>query len=189
MIIGIDPSLRATGVAALSPGFGEPGWAVRTIRSAAPVAPPNADLVQLRRMEKIVHQLRGTIDELTYGVKPTYFVIEYPALSKNEGMAHERSGLWWMIYQMATGYRHVPVLVVRPNLRAKYATGNGNSGKDEVMLAASRRYPNAPITNNNEADAVILAAMGARMMEVPVELSLPKTHLDAMKTLGQPVIG
>lgn len=182
MIIGIDPSLRATGLAVLGPSQVDPYWKVATIRSAAPVAPPNPDLAQLRRMQKIVHQLRTAINDLSYGVKPTYFVIEYPALSKNEGMAHERSGLWWMIYEMAVGHGHVPILVVRPNLRAKYATGNARSSKDEVLLAASRRYPDVPMSNNNEADAVVLAAMGARMLGVPVD-KLPLTNLDALKTL------
>lgn len=183
MIIGIDPSLQSTGLAVLGPSQIDPYWAVRTIRSAAPVAPPDSDMAQLRRMEKIVGQLRRAIEELTCGVKPTYFVIEAPAFSKNVGMAHERAGLWWMIYQMAAGWGHTPILVVKPNLRAKYATGNGNAGKDEVMLATSRRYPEAPISNNNEADTVVLAAMGARMLGVPVD-KLPLTHLDAMKTLS-----
>lgn len=186
MIVAIDPSLQSTGLAVLgidpaAPAV-NPRWAVRTIRSAAPVAPPNPHLADMRRMEKIVHQLRRAIEELTYGVKPTYFVIEAPAFSKNDGKAHERAGLWWLIYQMAAGYQHVPILVVKPNLRAKYATGNGNAGKDEVMLATSRRYPDAPISNNNEADTVVLAAMGARMLGLPID-KLPLTHLDAMKTL------
>src|SRR5690606_34094716 len=99
---------------------------------------------------------------------PDLIVMEAPAFSKNNGMAHERAGLWWKIYEAVTGYS-VHVLVVKPNLRAKYATGRGNAGKDEVMLAASRRYPDAEITNNNEADAVALAAMGARLMAEPVD--------------------
>lgn len=183
MIVAIDPSLTSTGLAVLGPSQTSPYWAVRTIRSAPPVAPPNPALASVRRMEKIVHQLRLAIEELCLGVRPTYFVIEAPAFSKNVGMAHERAGLWWMIYQAAAGYGHVPILVVKPNLRAKYATGNGGAGKDQVLLAASRRYPGVPMTNNNEADAVVLAAMGARVLGHPVD-QLPRTHLDAMKTLG-----
>lgn len=184
MIVAVDPSLTSTGLAVLGPSQVNPYWAVRTIRSAAPVAPPNPALASVRRMEKIVGDLRRAVEELTLGVRPTYFVIEAPAFSKNNGMAHERAGLWWMIYQALAGYGHVPILVVRPNLRAKYATGLGNAGKDQVLLAVSRRYPGVPITNNNEADAVVLAAMGARMLGVPVD-DLPRSHLDAMKTLAR----
>lgn len=182
MIIALDTSLTATGLAVLSPSTEpDPYWAVRTIRTVAPVAPPNPTLAQLRRMERITQQLRLAVQELCYGVKPTYGVIEAPAFSQGNGMAHERGGLWWMAYQMLVGHG-MPVLVVKPNLRAKYATGNGQAGKDEVLLAASRRYPNVPMTNNNEADAVVLAAMGARVIGCPVD-NLPRTHLDALKTL------
>ena len=75
---------------------------------------------------------------------------------------------------------------VPPSCRAKYATGKGNAGKDEVLLAASRRYPHAPIVGNDDADAVVLAAIGARLLGEPVEDSLPKTHLDALAKLTLP---
>lgn len=184
MIVSLDMSLSATGLVVLSPDTTpDPYWAVRTVRTVAPVAPPNPTLAQLRRMEKIVQQLRSSIQELCYGVRPDYGVIEAPAFSKGNGMAHERGGLWWMAYQMLVGLGPaVPVLVVKPNLRAKYATGNGQAGKDEVLLAMSRRYPQVPITNNNEADAAAMAAMAARLYGHPVD-NLPRTHLDALKTL------
>ena len=81
------------------------------------------------------------------------------------------------------------MLVVPASSRAKYATGRGNAGKDEVLLAVSRRYPHAPIVNNDQADAVALAAMGARLLGEPIEDSLPKTHLDALAKLAAPEIG
>jgi crossover junction endodeoxyribonuclease RuvC len=181
MILAIDPSLQCTGVAVLGPSQVNPYWAVRSIKTSAPVAPPTPHLAQLNRMERIVGEISRAGQEMTGGVRLSYAVIEGPAFSKNEGMAHERAGLWWMLYQMLAA-QHLPILVVKPNLRAKYATGNGTSGKDEVMLAASRRYPDVPITNNNEADAVILACMGARMLGTPVD-RLPAAHVDALKTL------
>lgn len=180
MIVAIDPSLQSTGLAVLGPSQVEPYWAVRTLRST----PQPNELGNLRRMEKLTAQMRRSIGEMSYGTHLRLGVIEAPAYSKNNGMAHERAGLWWMLFQMLVGHG-MPVLVVKPNLRSKYATGNGNAGKDEVLLAASRRYPGVPMTNNNEADAVVLAAMGARYFGVPVD-QLPKTHLDAMKTLIAP---
>ena len=183
MIIAVDPSLTATGLAVLSPSTDpEPYWAVHTVRSSAPVAPADPALAQLRRMERIAGATRRSIQELTYGVKPVFGVLEAPAFSKGNGMAHERAGLWWMLYQVLAGHG-IPVLVVKPNLRAKYATGNGGAGKDEVLLAASRRYPEVLFKTNHEADAVILAAIGARVLGMPIEKSLSKTHLDALRTL------
>ena len=81
-------------------------------------------------------------------------------------------------------YQGVPVGTIK-----KHATGKGNAGKDEVLLAVSRRYPQAPIVNNDQADAVTLAAMGARLLGEPVEDSLPKAHLDALAKLALPTSG
>lgn len=131
---------------------------------------------QLKRMRLISKQMGLFLADADM------VIIEAPAYSKNIGMAHERAGLWWMLYAAAGAVMHGDPLVIKPNLRAKYATGNGNAGKDEVMLAASRRYADAPIRNNNEADAVVLAAMGARLAGMEVD-SVPKTHAAALKTL------
>jgi crossover junction endodeoxyribonuclease RuvC len=188
VIIGIDPSLRSTGLALLSVAGETQSWGVTTIRSSAPTGAPNAELAQFRRMKRIVGDIQETIFlSVELGQTPHLAVIEGPAYSKNEGMAHERAGLWWFVYELMVGMR-VPICVVRPNLRAKYATGNGTSGKDEVMLAASRRYAAVPITNNNEADAVVLAAMGARLRGCPID-KLPKTHIEALKTLPTAQVG
>ena len=81
-------------------------------------------------------------------------------------------------------YQGVPVGTIK-----KHATGKGNAGKDEVLLAVSRRYPHAPIVNNDQADAVALAAMGARLLGEPVEDSLPKAHLDALAKIALPASG
>lgn len=178
MIVALDPSLTSSGLAVLGPSQAEPYWAVRTVRSGA----QSTELGNLRRMEKITTQIRCAIEEMSQGAHLGLAVIEAPAYSRGTGMAHERAGLWWMLYQMLVGLG-VPVLVIKPNLRAKYATGKGTSGKDEVMLAASRRYPCALIADNNQCDAVVLAAMGARYLGVPID-TLPKANLEAMRTLS-----
>jgi Holliday junction resolvasome RuvABC endonuclease subunit len=68
-----------------------------------------------------------------------------------------------------------------------YATGRGNKHeKDEVTVALIRRYADAPIQNNDEADATGLAMMGARLLGEPYEKSLPQTHLRAMEGLALP---
>lgn len=180
MIVAIDPSLSSTGLAVLGPSQVEPYWAVRTFRSS----PQSNELGNLRRMERLTAQMRRSIQEMSYGTHLGLGVIEAPAYSRTGGMSHERAGLWWMLFQMLVGHG-IPVLVIKPNLRAKYATGRGTAGKDEVLLAASRRYPGVPMTNNNEADAVVLAAMGARYLGVPVD-TLPKAHMEAMVTLTSP---
>lgn len=183
IVAAIDSSLANTGLARLeitdhSPatdGLRKAVWTTMTVKSD-PAKDTEYHPGQLKRMRLISKQMGLFLADADM------VIIEAPAYSKNIGMSHERAGLWWMLYAAAGAVMHGDPLVIKPNLRAKYATGNGNAGKDEVMLAASRRYADAPIRNNNEADAVVLAAMGARLAGMEVD-SVPKTHAVALKTL------
>lgn len=182
-VLAIDPSLSGTGLAVLDTAG--PFWSVGTLEGVKFGDGPRHEFARMHRLASgvmsWVDNLSGSLieDAAPIGL----IVIEAPAFSKNTGMAHERAGLWWKIYERCLEF-DAPILVIKPNVRAKYATGRGNAGKDEVMLAAARRYADAPVHNNNEADAVVLAAMGARYGESPIEASLPAAHLEAMRTVG-----
>lgn len=52
---------------------------------------------------------------------------------------HDLSGLWWCIVGALVD-RDIPVAIVPPMSRAKYATGKGNSRKAAVLDAAQKRY-------------------------------------------------
>lgn len=56
--------------------------------------------------------------------------------------------------------RDIPVAVISPTARAKYATGSGAARKTAVLEAAQRRY-GALLESDDEADALILRAMGS----------------------------
>lgn len=177
-VLGIDPSLTGTGLAMHRPLAGSP-WSVAQVKTKAPeVASHRASL---NRLTHIVREAAAFADSA-----PDLVVMEGPAFSSGVGRVHERAGLWWFLFNHFAGEVGLPVLVVAPNLRAKYATGRGTAGKDEVMIAAVRRYSDVPITENNTADAVILAAMGARLYGHPIEPSLPSANMAAMRTLSIP---
>lgn len=57
------------------------------------------------------------------------------------------------------------IQMVSPAELKKYATGKGNADKDTVMLAAAKLCPT--ITNNDEADAWWLWAIGMHLLEAP----------------------
>lgn len=183
IVAAIDSSLSGTGLARLEiidHGEDEDGerkavWSTMTIKAPVP-GDTQYHPGQLTRMRNICKQMALFIQDADM------VVIEGPAYSKGQGLAHERAGLWWMLYAAAGAVMHGDPLVILPNLRAKYATGSGNAGKDTVMLEASRRYVDSPIRNNNEADATVLAAMGARLAGMEID-TVPKTHLAALKTL------
>jgi crossover junction endodeoxyribonuclease RuvC len=58
-----------------------------------------------------------------------------------------------------------------------------------VLAAVVRRYPHTDVTGNDLADALVLAAMGARRLGFPIETSLPVANLAAMTKISWPQAG
>ena len=169
-ILGIDPSLTSTGIAIITDTTAPH---VETYGRGPAGQDPTA---RYHRLHHTAHRVAQLL------VQPTDLVIiERPAYDSRTGSQHDRSGLWWMIIQSCV-YAGVRVVEVSPSTVKKYATGNGKPGKEEVLAAVVRRYPDAPVSNNNEADALVLALIGARLIGRPVDAP-PKTHLDALKSL------
>lgn len=176
-IIGIDPSLTSTGLAVIDTEdrLVVPVW---TVGSSGHRADPWH--ARHARFRALTAQIIATTDADDADLA----VIEAPTLGQGRQGGHlDRHGLWWSIYG-ALADLHVTVVPVSSATRQKYATGKGNAGKDQVLLAVARRYPHIEVANNNEADAVVLAAIGARYLGEPVEDHLPKSHLDAMVKVG-----
>ena len=178
VVTGVDTSLTSTGVVTL--GSGDP--VLHRVRSAGKAD----DTLAMRRarLDKVAGQVVGAVLQ----DPPDLVVIEAPAFSSKGGHAHDRSGLWWLVVFALTG-RGVPVAEVTPTMRAKYATGAGagpRASKDAVLTAVVRRYSSVMVSGNDQADALILAAMGRRLLGCPIETSLPQDHLDAMRTLRLP---
>jgi len=176
--VGIDPSLTGTAIAVIDDDV----LSSRRLATVGHKADSYADtLDRLNRIERwLFRRLEdlGSID-LTIG-------IEGPSLSpRRMGLDHERAGLWWRLYTRAEKFAGEPIRVISPKTRAKYATGNGNAGKDQVLLAVSRRYPTFTGDTNDEADALVIAAICARLDGQPVEPFLPASHLAALDKLTE----
>lgn len=175
-VVGLDLSLTSTGLAVIREGsvpatttFGKSG---------------KSDATVVQRATRLATLTDQIVNEIDY-YRPHLVVIESPAYANTGGHSHDRSGLWWLVVQMLLG-RKFPVLEVPPTCRAKYATGKGNAGKHEVVIAVTRRYPEVEFGTDDEADALVLAAIGMRLFGVPIEPRIPETHLDALKTLHLP---
>lgn len=167
-IVGLDLSLTATGVADITRGAPS---TVRTIKSKG------AKDATLGDRSVRLHNLAADI--LTASCIADVVVIEQPAYNQTGGSHHDRSGLWWLVVD-GLAFEPLRMVEVTPQAVKKYATGKGNASKDEVLAAVVRRYPNVEVANNNEADALVLAAIGARLNGHPIEESLPKANLDAL---------
>jgi Holliday junction resolvasome RuvABC endonuclease subunit len=146
-VLGLDLSLTGTGIARIG------GDGVELLTTVRPG-------------KRTGHErLQYILDAIGQG--STYqqldlVVIEGPSYGSQGGQQghHERAGLWWLVthglYAVGRSYA-----VVAPKARAKYATGNGNDGKPAVLAAVRERYGHlAEVHNDNEADALALAAMG-----------------------------
>lgn len=179
-MVGLDLSLTSTGLAFMRWNEGDDALERVTMRLRS-TGDANATLYQ--RAARL-HRLAHDIIDATASVSPDLVVVEQPAFSRTTGHMHDRSGLWWMVTGQLIAHDHRTVEVA-PTARAKYATGAGNAGKDAVLAAAVKRYPDWDITGNDVADAVILAAMGARHLGHPID-SLPQVHLAAMTKVRWP---
>lgn len=176
--LGIDLSLTGTGLAVVDHG--------ELVRVSTVKSKGTADASLLERGMRL-DQLADRITEHVLTEGTDLVVIEAPAFASKSGHMHDRSGLWWITVNRLLTW-NLLVAEVTPTGRATYGTGKGNAGKDAVLAAVIRRYDTeaVPINNNNEADAVVLASMGARQLGEPVEPSLPQTHLRAMDAVRWP---
>ena len=77
----------------------------------------------------------------------------------------------------------VPFVLCPPGTLKKYATGNGNAGKDQVTNACQKRLGYDGY-NNDEADALWLRAIGLDLCGVPL-VELPKVQAEALKLMRQ----
>ena len=171
-VIGIDLSMTSTGLAVIDGGTIE----THTVTSKADVGTLRSFLT---RSEQIA-------DDIDYAVslRPTdLVVIEGMAFAAKSSSLDKIHAHWWLVVKYLLGYVNQEPVVITSGQRCKYATGSGSAKKDVVLAAVIKRYTQADPAGNDEADAVIFAAMGARHLGYPVEESLPLLNLEAMKAV------
>lgn len=166
-VAGLDISLTGTGIATLG---------------GTTLIPSTG-----RRKDSIVQRrtrLKGIADQVLTAVGIVDLaVIEGPSHHSVGGSVWDRGGLWWLIVDGLCA-RDIPVAVMPPMSRAKYATGNGGSRKAAVMEAAQRRY-GAILDNDNEADALVLRAAGLDWLGQPLA-EVPDGHRAALAGVQWP---
>jgi Holliday junction resolvasome RuvABC endonuclease subunit len=167
--IGLDLSLTGTGVASSR------GWT----RVLHPPAKARGH-VRLDWIRDQVLEHVGSVDE-------HLVVVEGPSYG-NQGAGrqsghHERAGLWWLITH-ALWKRGIDYAVASPAGRAKYATGKGNAAKADVVREVTRRFAWFA-GGEDEADALVLAAMGADWLGRPL-VTMPQAHRKALEAVAWP---
>ncbi|MFJ8538116.1 hypothetical protein [Streptomyces sp. NPDC093591] len=166
-VAGIDVSLTGTGVATLA------GTTLITSTGR------RKDTIAQRRT-----RIKAIVDEVLLAVGVVDLaVIEGPSHHSVGGSIWDRAGLWWRIVDRLCS-QDIPIAVMPPMSRAKYATGNGGSRKEAVLEAAQRRY-GAVLDNDNEADALVLRAAGLDWLGQPLA-EVPDGHRAALAGVQWP---
>lgn len=178
--VGIDPSFTRTGVAIIRDGE-------ITLKSIEIKAVPKATLVQkCDRVFDIALALEDYLYEQHLRFGPLgHYAIEGPAFGATNASAHYLSGLWWRLAEVAVNYDlERDAKVVQPTSLKMYATGRGNAGKDQVLLEVARRYGHlCTVENNDQADALVLAAIAWHLATGEPLVDLPDTHTRALDKL------
>ncbi|GGW15842.1 hypothetical protein GCM10018980_51280 [Streptomyces capoamus] len=160
-VAGLDISLTGTGISTL-------GGTTRV-----PTTGRRRDTI-LQRRTRMRHILDTVLTEVG---TVDLACVEGPSHHSVGGSVWDRGGLWWLIIDGLCA-RGIPVAVIPPMSRAKYATGNGGSRKAAVLEAAQHRY-GAILPTDDEADALILRAMGLDWLGVPLA-EVPDGHRAAL---------
>jgi len=157
-VVGLDPSLASFGVATISTN----PTSTQITTDQLHTHPDTGIFFRLDYLHERVLQVTAGADLV---------VIEGLAFSRVTGMAAERAGLWWLLAHRLW-FDGTPTAVVGPRARAKYATGNGNSKKPDVVAAMRLRFPRTHLAGNDAADALVLASMGCRALGQPVDFGV-----------------
>lgn len=172
IFVGIDLSMTSTGIATIH------GDQITTSRVTS--KPTRGDTgTESNRLRLIVREI---LEHVPYS-DVTYVGIEGPSYGSQGNGQHIRGGLWWLL-RGELDHWDIDTIIVPPASVKKYATGKGNAGKDEVLAAVIRRYPQVDVRGNDEADALAIAALTARYHGFPID-NLPKVNLDAVKGVGR----
>jgi Holliday junction resolvasome RuvABC endonuclease subunit len=181
-VIGIDPSLSSTGIAILRDGQPTlPTTIGHHSRNGSSYA---------HRSDRIVSQTRAVIEAIRNHTPAGGYdlaVIEGPAYAHHNAYTHDGAGLWWGIYS-ALRAKRIPIAVIAPQTRAKWATGKGNASKALVLATVRSWWPNVAVRNDDEADALILAAVGAHHLGDVMPFVVKERHSAALENVDWPEV-
>lgn len=199
-VAGIDLSMTNAAVAVLRGDRDQP--TIVNVLSAPVKTARNAEgdlyaglLDRRNRIQAITARVvRAALDGLDPAVDDApLFVIEAPLYHAHgkSGTAgqHDRAWLWGLVVHML--YKHGLVVEVSTTTMKRYATGSGgtpkgSTSKAPVTAAMPRMFPGVWVTDDNAADALALAAMGARAIGHPREPSPQRVHPGALEAVRWP---
>lgn len=176
LVLGVDPSLTACGFA----------WGADRTGRFRPSGAVSTGLPRLRWLRDSAAALVQHLEP--YGLRLIVYEAPPYGAKQAEKFKHELAGGWWFILDglSSTG---VPVAFANVSHVKMIATGKGSGeGTDKpAVVAGVRQRFGYPGTDNNEADALALAALGYEHLSLPLA-DLPQSHRRAVGLVTWPYI-
>lgn len=181
-VVGLDLSLTATGGARIIRDFTQPGTPIVETTLHGTKATTDDVVARAHRLTNMAAQI------VSWCQGADLVCIERPAYASNSGSVTDRAGLWWLVCARLVRGLQVPVVDIVNNHLKCYATGKGNASKDAVLAETVRRYGDLVphLADNNEADALQLAALGWHHLTGHPLVDLPQTHTRALTAVTWP---
>lgn len=201
-VIGVDTSMTRTGWAAVE-GFGLPSLGVEILHGVV-VSKPGPRVLKpgrtpgskrpsdyTRRHEDVARRLDAIADALLLALHEhdalddcELIVVESPSLGSRSSNLDQLWGLYWIVLARLSLTR-IPIVTVAPNVRAKYATGDGHAAKVSVVSSMVSGYE-LSFDDDNEVDATVLAVMGMRALGAALEQQITTAQQQAMSSVLWP---
>ena len=171
-VVGLDLSLTAPGIAHILPTWGaEPAHAVATTLDRVPTGEQDRGLMLHEAAERVADRA-AKLALLTGGERLA--VMEALLLQSANGKAMERAAFWWMV-RAQLELRGFEVVSVHPTSRRSIAMDEAARaewrdapkakkslvGKRAVLASVRRRWPGVVLPDDNAADALVCAEVGA----------------------------
>jgi Holliday junction resolvasome RuvABC endonuclease subunit len=168
--LGIDPSLRKTGLSLI---IDNDGLLETRVTCSTPKHLTGTPRLQYHRTQ---------LQELVRGLTPIFTAIEGPSLysvNRADDLGDLRGRLSLTMEDLES-----PVLRIPPTVLKKFATGNGGASKTRVQIAAIDMW-GQPMTED-EADASWLAFIAYAYFSPEPLPGLTRAQLEVIKRLQQP---
>lgn len=172
-VIGVDLSLTGPGLARISRPWGsERAHAVATTLDRVPAVETLRGLVLHEAAERVARRARAMM--IATSPDTTLVVMEALLLQSTNGKAMERAAFWWMVRSQLE-LQGFTVVSVHPTSRRSIAMDSearklwreapksqkAAAGKRAVVQSVGRRWSGVVLPDDNAADALVCAEVGA----------------------------
>lgn len=197
-VVGVDLSLTGPGIASImNPVYGDDNgglFVAATTLGRVPVGEVNRGLVLKHSAERVSR----LIDSIVDGSPSVLVVMEAILLQSATGKAPERAAFWWMV-RAELEERGYLVTSLHPTTRKSLALDDEGRAALKAMTAPERkkrakavglasmrrRWPGVVFPDDNAADALVCADLGARALRWGLLPELENKNLpNAIAALG-----